>query len=265
METVMKYIYSILLVVSIVVAVIWYSLFGAVRSLKDLKNVSIGIENNVSPTPMNIGISLRYDNQDYTVVIYTVHPSEHVYLLPNFSEKKSSSIVAGEHLCSMLSNGGFYTPDSKPLGFFALGDEVLTQKITSATFNGFFWKDAQAFHIHFNDPDQTPDWIIQSGPLIIIEGNPTKLHITNDETKRRMIVALNSSGIPIFLSVFTKDQANSGPLLSDLPQIIDRINSQENLYLMWALNLDGGSASAFISPEISLSELKPVGSFFCVK
>ncbi|KKW11013.1 MAG: hypothetical protein UY49_C0010G0009, partial [Microgenomates group bacterium GW2011_GWC1_49_7] len=78
-----------------------------------------------------------------------------------------------------------------------------------------------------------------------------------------MVAAKTGEGF-LFLTVYKEDSVFEGPLLADLPKVIQKINTEENLGIVDALNLDGGSASAFDNGETSLSELTPVGSLFCV-
>ena len=58
---------------------------------------------------------------------------------------------------------------------------------------------------------------------------------------------------------------NLGQIFHNLPGIIAKLNVKEEMGLADVINLDGGSASALVTPEFSLSEASPVGSFFCAK
>ncbi|MCX6724478.1 MAG: hypothetical protein NTV20_00040, partial [Candidatus Shapirobacteria bacterium] len=56
----------------------------------------------------------------------------------------------------------------------------------------------------------------------------------------------------------------SGPLLADLPQIVGEIGETLGEDFKTALNLDGGTASAFLSQKKTIKEYTLIGSFFCL-
>ena len=78
-----------------------------------------------------------------------------------------------------------------------------------------------------------------------------------------MVVGITKKGETIFLVLYDPENTWSGPKLADTPGVLSGVI--ERLQLTDALNLDGGSASAFIRGDLSLEELTSVGSFFCVK
>ncbi len=89
----------------------------------------------------------------------------------------------------------------------------------------------------------------------------TIIRIQNDELTRRMLVA-RSGDQWYFLAITDQDNTFNGPLLSDVPKILGKVP----IVIDEALNLDGGSASAFYSAHgARLGELTPIGSFFCGK
>jgi hypothetical protein len=54
-------------------------------------------------------------------------------------------------------------------------------------------------------------------------------------------------------------------LLSELPDILQRLEDKAGLKFVDALNLDGGAHSVFVTDEVSLTELSLIGSYFCLK
>lgn len=253
-RTEVKFFIWILLLILFVFG-IWRSIFTSFTVIPENTQIQ-------TPTPKPIGTTIQFNQQDFTAFYFSPHPSQTIDLIVNFDNNKPSAEIKLEYHCLSLINGGFYKKDNTPLGLLSVGDTVYSSVIRSNTFNGFFRKSGNSYY-HDNAP--ISDWIVQSGPVLFFDGNPTKLAIKNDETARRSIVALNKTGSPIFISVISKDQANSGPLLADLPYVLEKINTIKNLNIEWAMNLDGGTASVFITKEVELSELKPVGSFFCIK
>lgn len=80
-----------------------------------------------------------------------------------------------------------------------------------------------------------------------------------------MAAAVTLSQQIVFMTIYTADAVFGGPLLGDLPAFVDAIAKRESLPFVSAINLDGGSASAYSSKNVSLDELTPVGSIFCIK
>ena len=139
------------------------------------------------------------------------------------------------------------------------------KEIHNGLTNGFVWSIPDGIDIGPAYPDETLNWVLQTGPLVIDNNRVVKLAIKDDNFARRSVAAINSSGNPIILEITLADQINSGPLLDDLPAIISLINTKENLHLIRAVNLDGGGASVFVTKNTDIKELEPVGSFICIK
>ena len=106
---------------------------------------------------------------------------------------------------------------------------------------------------------------VQTGPVVFENGAVTKLSFVRDSASRRVIAAVSGENELIFMVFYTQDSAFSGPLLAELPEGVAKLNVEENLGIADAINLDGGSASAFAIPGFSLTEASPVGSFFCAR
>lgn len=169
--------------------------------------------------------------------------------------------------CTYGVNAGFYTTDHKPLGIFISDKQSLQTNIhANALFNGFIYKTKTGkIEITDNQPDASIDWIFQSGPLFTPD---RKLTIKDDESARRILVGKTDLGDFYFLAITETNNTNSGPLLADLPEIIQLFNKLTTTHppLTTILNLDGGSASAFYGTGgTKLQELVLVGSFLCGK
>ena len=169
-----------------------------------------------------------------------------VDLIANFVEKKSAKDLMKENGCVAGVNGGFYGEDNKPLGWFYLRSKIQNSK-SSMFLNGFVSNKG----ISRNEPENVK-WGFQTGPMLVDEGRGLKIEVRNDRPARRSVVGINKTGEFVFVST---DPVN----LEDLPEKI------KNLNLVTAVNLDGGSASAFYSPDVTISESSPVGSWLCVK
>lgn len=66
--------------------------------------------------------------------------------------------------------------------------------------------------------------------------------------------------------VFYREQSElEGPMLGKLPEFIETFKKQTGIGIIDAINLDGGSASVFISNYDLLREFATIGSYFCAK
>ena len=184
-------------------------------------------------------------------------------LLPNHDAQTSSEDLANKYHCQVLVNGNFYDKQNKPLGWLVSEGKTLAKPITSSLFNGFLSLSPSKVEISPLVPQGLVNLGLQSGPLLILDSQPLLLKISNDQPRRRVIVALNNQKELIFLVLTGTDSLYSGPLLADTPKLVAAIGQALNQNLVTALNLDGGSASAFHTDTIHLSEYAYIGSFFC--
>lgn len=184
-------------------------------------------------------------------------------LLPNYDAKVSSEELTQIYHCQVLVNGNFYDENDRPLGWLVSQGKTLSPAITSSLFNGYFSLSGSMAAITPSVPPGSVDLGLQSGPLLILDSKPLLLKISNDQPRRRVIVALNNQSELIFLVLTGADSLFSGPLLADTPKLVASLGQAINQNLVAALNLDGGSASAFHTPEVHLNEYVYIGSFFC--
>lgn len=211
-------------------------------------------------TPMIV----RFHDTDYLIAYYKVPNTENLELRPNFDEKETAIELQKQYHCQMLINGGFYTPENEPTGQFISQGKTRKQATSSTLLDGFIVEDGNKVYIG-SVPQNDAYWAIQTGPRLFINGQKRRLSLVRDEYARRM-VALNTSRNELyFLSIYLAENKFDGPELVNLPEVVDLFAQQLQIRITDAINLDGGSASAFVSSDITLSELTPIGSFFCVK
>lgn len=230
------------------------------------------IKSGVSEGPeFNSGLGgqirdLRVGNSVVRVVWVEVDDPQKVALYPNFAEQQSAEELFRERRCSSLVNGGFYGKDEQPIGLFVSEGELLGEKIADDFFNGFLVVDRGGVVLLDDDVAGGDVRIaLQSGPWLIRNGNVHQISVRGDKFARRMVVALTPEGSLVFLAVFDSQNSLSGPKLADLPAILLQFAQRSNLKFKDALNLDGGSASAFLTPKIQITERNPIGSFFCAR
>lgn len=228
---------------------------------------------NLTPSPSSAevlshnsekGISINFKNQNIKIDWFEVKDLTKLVLIPNFKEKKTTFEVKENENCELLTNGGFYTPESSPSGLFTSEGKALKRFQKNSTFNAVFSvNDFETPRITRFEPQDRLRIALQTGPLLIENSEILKINMLRDKNARRMIAATTGANAAIFLAVYDKSFEYSGPLLADLPEILGEFQKETGIVLADALNLDGGSASAFFANEISLQEISPVGSFFC--
>jgi len=210
--------------------------------------------------------SVAIEDKEYAFAWTEIDNVGNLYLYPNFQEKYTLEEGIDDYHCKTLSSAGFYSKDDTPIGLFINEAEVINNKINSTLFNGYFLLTKNQKAIITGEYEEGTARVgIQAGPLLIKDGRIQNLEHTSDEMARRVIVALNDKNELFFIAFYTKDSVFLGPSLRDLPGLIVRAQEEMNTQFISALNLDGGSASAFYNQDIKLSELTPIGSFFCEK
>ena len=184
-------------------------------------------------------------------------------LFPNFVDQLSTEDLVIKHNCSILVNAGFYSEDFKPLGWLISDQKEISRSIESQLFNGFLSiKDNQLSISSFKKDNSRLG--LQSGPLLVQNSLSLPLKIKNDEPRRRVIAAQTQDNQLLFMIITASDSLFSGPLLADTPGVVLAVANKLKKPIIHALNLDGGSASAFYTEKIHLKEFSPIGSFFCL-
>lgn len=204
------------------------------------------------PTPMMI--------KNYSIAMQPIDANQ-LTLISNFSEKKTSSEIMEQNTCAYGVNGGYYTTENKPLGLFITDGIQLGRPAVSSAANAFLSKNKDGkLAISQTPPSaQAVTFALQAGPYLIPGVTP---QIMNDEHARRVLIAQTNEKTWFFLIIFDKENTYNGPLLSEVPEILNNMR----IPMREALNLDGGTASAFYNiGGFKFGELTMVGSFFCGK
>ena len=248
-------------------------LFVCIAILLFLAYKFIGISSVVSPSsplPVPTGTAnhttttLTYQDIVYDYDYFVVHRLEKLTLNPNFDTPIRGSAIVSQQKCAFAINGGFYSKEFTPLGAFIGNGYTQSKALTSRLFNGFFaFTDTQATIT--TDLDTSYTSVLQSGPLLYMNSAPLPLAIQNDEHARRSAVVTTHDEQILFVTFYIRDSIYNGPLLGDLSMIIKQFASNEGVSIDAALNLDGGSATYFKTPDTELPELSPVGSLFCLQ
>lgn len=191
---------------------------------------------------------------------------ENLALYPNFKEKLSAREIMEQKKCRSLVSAGFYTEKGEPIGLFLSEGEKTKGLVKSLLFDGFFSIEQDGkVQVSFREPAGDIRVALQSGPVLIKEGRPLELKITDDESARRVVLALSKAEEIVFFIIFTPDSVLEGPLLADLSEVVQNMGGKVGFEFEEAINLDGGSASAFYTDFLSLPEFSSIGSYFCLK
>lgn len=217
-----------------------------------------------SPIPPAQSVDVTHDGISYRIAWLPVRDPSVITLLPNFDQKRTARSLIDSKECSKVINGGFYTKDNQPTGLFITQGKTIRDSIPNTLLNGYFVVDQKNnASILASPPDHPVRLTLQTGPILIREGKAITLAIRDDEHARRVVVGVTQNGMVVFLVIYDPENPLSGPKLADTPAIVSQLI--RTLDLKDAINLDGGSASAFIGYDLALEELTAVGSFFCIK
>lgn len=170
-----------------------------------------------------------------------------------------------EKQCKSLISAGFYTNENKPIGLFVYEGRKIKNLIANNLFNGIF-------SININNEAKITNEIkyenlrvgLQSGPIIMKDGESIALNVKNDKKSRRIVVAISDLKEIIFFVFYNKESVFTGPYLKDLPYALKLSEEKIGIKISDAINLDGGTASSFYTEYLNLSELTPIGSYFCL-
>lgn len=222
-------------------------------------------DKNVLSRETQVGREIEISGNVYRVVWAKVN-TEDLSLIPNFEMKLTSKNILIDEDCKVLTSAGFYSKDSSPIGYFVSNRQELSAFTENSLFDGVLSINQLATpRITREVPKDPLVDAVQTGPIVFENGKPRELSFIRDYSARRVLAAVTGSNELIFLVFYLPDSEFLGPMLSQLPELTGKLNSEENLSIADAINLDGGSASTFAITDFSLSEASPVGAFFCAK
>jgi len=212
------------------------------------------------------GIEIKINDRSYQAQFVVVENAQAISLLPNFEEKQTSQVLLEKAQCSVLVNGGYYTSEGSPTGLFITETKQLKRYIETSLSNAVYSiNDFETPRITRLTPQDPLRVALQNGPLLIENDEVLKLSLKRDEEARRVIVGVTGENETVFIIIYDANSVFMGPRLQELPEVLELFEKNSQIDLADAMNLDGGSASSFISQEISLRELSPIGSYFCIK
>lgn len=209
---------------------------------------------------------LTFNEKNYKINWAEVTVPKNITLGGNLEEKKSAKSIFTEKQCKVLTNGGFYTEENDYIGLVYVDGKKLSNESKDSFFNGVFYiTKSGEVGIGSGVPLAQIKHAIQSGPILVRYHTYQKLKINSDENKRRMIVAANDKNEVIFLTIYDPVSGYLGPKLAEAPDILQQFAKGKEITIVDALNLDGGSASAFYTEGVALGEITHIGSYLCAQ
>ena len=232
---------------------------------RETKNEAANFQNpSPSAKQKRNTVALDHNGKEYSVNWFIASDPKKISLKSNLKDKSTSREIVQSNQCSSFISGGFYTKEDKHIGLF-IEDKKEIQKFNNhSLFNGFVGISDSNVEISNSVPSNTK-FALQSGPILIQSEQNMTLSLKNDEPARRMVISKSKSGEIIFSTFFGLDNPYKGPLLSELTTLVRNFQSVLGADITDSLNLDGGIHSAFYTEGELLSEISPIGSYFCVK
>lgn len=219
--------------------------------------------------PANVAVNkatIEIEGKKYSASWGFVENADKLELLTNFSQKKSAVDVFEFEQCKILTNAGFYTKDDKPTGLFITDGKLVRKFSQNSLTNGVLSINYFGIpRITATAPEDPLRIALQAGPVLLDNAEFRTLSLVNDSEDRRMVAGVTGENKLIFIVFYDPESVYLGPKLVDMPQALSKFVEKTKIEIADAVNLDGGSASVFYSPNLKLSEIQNVGAFFCEK
>ena len=234
---------------------IGYYLFNNIST----KNVKIDPSTSITPTIIN-----PYENifNGYEIDWIEIRNLESINLNSNLVNKLSSDEIYENKKCKYLISAGFYNKEDKHIGLFVEHDKLISDYLKDDFFNGIFYLYENRAYISLSNP-KNPTIALQSGPVFMLNNRYLINNFENEEYARRNLIGLSNSGSVIFITILAENKI-SGPKLSEIQGLIEKLEEKSQLNIVDLINLDGGSHSAFFSDTNKIRELSTIGGYFCI-
>lgn len=218
-------------------------------------NPAVLSEMTISPAPVRENF-----------VWFLVNDTDRLTLIPNYDTRQDFRRLVVDNGCKKAINGGFYDTNSKPLGLVVSATKKTSELRPNALFNGFISVDVDGLGgiSRSVDPNLVRDGV-QTGPMLVESGRAVSLNLKNDSASRRSVAIFTDDDQLLFGMFYDPDSPLDGPRLSELPELVLKQADKMDVGIVTAINLDGGSASAFYDGGFAVSEWAPVGSVWCLR
>lgn len=263
-----KFVYLIVFVIFISVLYLVYTSFG--------RNTDISkVATEVTPTQSfqpSLSVSVTKSpektitSDEYKSSWILVRDIKKLNIIPNLEDKLTTKEAKDKYGCINITSAAFWKDTGEHIGLLVVDGKNISSSIDSDTFNGYFYTNNQnEAYIKDSEPPETSIVnAIQSGPILMFDGMTQKVSSTSGENARRMILATDTNHNITIITIYYKANPLLGPKLEELPNLLRNLKENTSLDFNAAINIDGGAHSSFISDELSLPEVSPVGSFLCI-
>jgi uncharacterized protein YigE (DUF2233 family) len=177
--------------------------------------------------------------------------------------EENLAAVMRREKCLAGVNGGYFDPENKPVGLLISGGKLIAPLRKARLLSGVLLASAgrvQLLRTAEYSPKRKADEALQCGPFLVDRGQPVP-GLNDARSARRTFVL---TGGPDRAAV----GFCSGVTLAQLAKILATSGIAPDLKVQRALNLDGGSSSAFWfageRAPLSISEQKTVRNFVAV-
>ena len=161
-------------------------------------------------------------------------------------------------------NGGYFDPEYRPIGLLIVDSKIITPLQKARLLSGVLsssGKKVQILRVSEFSMNQKPEAAVECGPMIVDSGKPVH-GLESSKTARRTFAAVVATGDKAAIG-FCSDVT-----LADLSSILAGVVIP-GFKIQRALNLDGGSSSAFWFKQangsvFSINEQKPVRDFVAI-
>ena len=222
---------------------------------------------NIDPIPIheNSQTSTNVYKKGSLNILWTTFKNTDTALFSNLPAKELSSNLVSLNNCENLVSGGFYSKEDKHIGLFISNGEVISKSKESTLYNGFFYINDKSQSQITKELPLRALYGLQAGPILLTDGEMEKI-VSSGEGARRIVAAVSANPYETYFFIFWEDSNTLiGPSLSELPELLLALSEEKNLKLENAINLDGGTHAAYLTKEARISEISPIGSFFCEK
>jgi hypothetical protein len=182
-------------------------------------------------------------------------------VIDNPDGEKSLAEAMQREKCVAGVNGGYFDPDFKPIGLRIVDGKLVAPLVRARLLTGIVFSSPRGIQIarikEFSRPAKL-DAAMECGPFLVDLGAAVR-GLDDTRLARRTFVAVDRGGRAALGFCSSASLAQAGEILSMVPLA-------ENSKVWRALNLDGGSSSAFWfarkdGSTFSISEQKTVRDF----
>jgi uncharacterized protein YigE (DUF2233 family) len=200
--------------------------------------------------------------------LYMVWPDlekTRLLVLDNADNAQRLNQVMEQHRCLAGVNGGYFQPNTTPLGLMISRGRKMQAFHRSRLLSGVVTvQDNQVTLLRTAEfsAAMNPSEALQAGPFLIDQGQPVSGLHNNKRARRTMILADQSGHYGLAV-------AQTPVTLAELADVLATPGVVHEFSLHRALNLDGGSSSALwvrtSEGNLYVSEFKRVRNFLCVQ